>query len=42
MAKITINYCINLVDGVEPVKRSDSYSSIKLNIIIKDKKKIIE
>lgn len=40
--QIIINYCINPAKKVKLVKRPDFYSTIKLDIIIKDKKKAIK
>lgn len=40
--QITIDDCIDPVEGVEPVRGLDPCSLIKLNLTIKDKKKAIE
>lgn len=39
---IIIDYCIDPTEAVKPVKRPESYSAIKLNVIIKHKKKAIK
>lgn len=34
----TVDHCIDPAKGVEPIRRSDSYRLVKLNVIIKVKK----
>lgn len=40
--QITIDHCIYPAKEVELVRRPDSYSLVKLDVIIKDKKEIME